>query len=273
VSWLKDFIFDSVSAGFAGNENDRSQVTQFVQHGLGSIALAIGTVVALAHPSRAGMSTGTGDSGSTGWNAAFRSRLSLAYPTDDQGKPLRGTNERYLSCMKANYAANGGQLQLVWKDGAFESKYQAGQAGEDTRPSVDVVFMDILTQFTAQNRNLSVCKTAGKYAPKEFAHHSDSQGYTKSQFAAAMDRLFSGEKIENQQYGRTSDWRHRIVPTSPQEGTSVSAPLAGDTVEPLVAVEPAPAGAKAPTKARGKPPARRRKRRSAAACGGSKKSQ
>lgn len=74
-------IFDSASDGFAGNENDRSQVKRFVSLGLGTIAEATNAaVLLLAHPSRAGVRDGTGESGSTGWDAAFRSRC---YMKDD----------------------------------------------------------------------------------------------------------------------------------------------------------------------------------------------
>ena len=68
-------IIDTAADTFGGNENDRNQVRQFVQRALGQIALKIdGAVVCCAHPSRAGLTSGsTRNSGSTGWNNAFRS--------------------------------------------------------------------------------------------------------------------------------------------------------------------------------------------------------
>ena len=64
---IKLVIIDTVADTFPGNENDRGQVRQYVQSALGYIAREIeGTVIACAHPSRLGMSSGTGDSGSTG---------------------------------------------------------------------------------------------------------------------------------------------------------------------------------------------------------------
>jgi RecA-family ATPase len=79
-------IVDTVADTFGGNENDRGQVRQFVQGCLGRIARDLdGCVVAIAHPSRAGLATGTGDSGSTGWNNSFRSRLVLEDPLAQKG--------------------------------------------------------------------------------------------------------------------------------------------------------------------------------------------
>lgn len=59
--------FELPTPSFGGDENSRGQVLQFVQVALGQIALKVdGAVVCNAYPSRAGMSSGTGDSGSTG---------------------------------------------------------------------------------------------------------------------------------------------------------------------------------------------------------------
>src|SRR5262249_18604009 len=77
---------DNAADTFGGNENDRSQVRQFIQL-LVRLARAIGgAVVLLAHPSRAGLATGDGASGNTDWSNAVRSRLYLdrPKPNDDQ---------------------------------------------------------------------------------------------------------------------------------------------------------------------------------------------
>ena len=102
-------IIDTVADTFGGNENDRSQVRQFVQRALGRIALKIdGAVVCCAHPSRAGISSGEGDSGSTGWSNAFRSRLYIRHVEDDP-------NGRILDRKKANYAARNDEIRLRWQ--------------------------------------------------------------------------------------------------------------------------------------------------------------
>src|ERR1700727_627403 len=55
-------IVDTAADTFGGNENDRSQVRQFVSRALGSIAQKInGAVLLCAHPSRSGLSSGEGD--------------------------------------------------------------------------------------------------------------------------------------------------------------------------------------------------------------------
>ncbi len=82
----KLIVTDTLADVFVGNENDRGQARTFAQQALGRLARETqAAVIALAHPSRAGMSSGTGDSGSTGWEGAFRSHLYIATPTDDDG--------------------------------------------------------------------------------------------------------------------------------------------------------------------------------------------
>jgi AAA domain len=106
-------IIDTAADVFGGNENDRGHVRQFVQRALGGIALKIdGAVVCCAHPSRAGLKSGEGDSGSTGWSNAFRSRLYIRHIEDDP-------NGRILDRKKANYASRNDELRLRWHDGVI----------------------------------------------------------------------------------------------------------------------------------------------------------
>lgn len=69
-------IIDTAADTFAGNEISRIQVRNFINRALRVIATRLGaTVILTSHPSRAGMSDGTGMSGSTAWNNSVRSRL------------------------------------------------------------------------------------------------------------------------------------------------------------------------------------------------------
>jgi RecA-family ATPase len=99
-------VVDTVADTFGGNENDRGQVRQFVQACLGRLARQTGAaVLALAHPSRAGQNTGTGEGGSTGWNAAFRSRLYLETPKAENSA-LADPDARVLSRKKGELCAS-----------------------------------------------------------------------------------------------------------------------------------------------------------------------
>jgi hypothetical protein len=74
---------------------------------------------------------------------------------------------------------------------------------------------------TSENRPVSDSPHATNYAPKLFGKRPERDGYTKADFALAMERLFFSRRITIQEYGRKSDPRRRIVRTA--AGSSVEA--------------------------------------------------
>ena len=62
-------VIDNSADVFAGNENDRAQVRQFITLLRGMAITANAGVLLTSHPTLTGISTGTGLSGSTAWNA------------------------------------------------------------------------------------------------------------------------------------------------------------------------------------------------------------
>lgn len=111
-------ILDSLYNFFGGNENIRSQVNEFIG-GLKRLAKKLEcAVVLIAHPSRAGMSTGAGDAGSTAWHNAVRSRLYLHRRKHPSGDPEQ-KGPLVLEPMKANYGPLGEAIVLSWDNGRF----------------------------------------------------------------------------------------------------------------------------------------------------------
>src|SRR5215813_12057493 len=79
---------DTLTDVYAGNEIDRNQTTQFVKLLQHMAIKARCSVAILAHPSNAGMATGSGLSGSTGWHNKVRSRLYMRSPTTAKGEEI-----------------------------------------------------------------------------------------------------------------------------------------------------------------------------------------
>lgn len=108
---------DTLADFFGGNENIRIHARTFVTL-LRRLAISIGGGVMLpAHPSNAGINTGTGVSGNTAWNNTVRGRtyLTRRAPVEEGGDDT----ERYLKTMKSNYGPGGGKIPLKWSDGVF----------------------------------------------------------------------------------------------------------------------------------------------------------
>ena len=204
----KLLVLDSLHDHFFGNENNRIHARQFINM-LRDLAMGFdGAVVLTAHPSLSGLATGSGFSGSTAWNNAVRSRLYLKKPKDED----EDDNARILEDMKHNYSGQKPPLKLRWTEGVLVAEHppQGVFAGMEARKA-EVVFLEILDAVTAEGRHVSESSHSGNYAPKLFAKRPDRQGFTKPDFAKAMERLFADGKIRVEEYGREHDRRRRIV--------------------------------------------------------------
>ena len=203
-------IFDTASDGFGGNEIDRTQVKRFVGTALGAIARTIkGAVVLCAHPSRAGIESGRGDSGSTQWSNAFRSRLYVDIVRDENGKPdLADPDARTLERMKANYAARGDRLNLRWRDGVIVRERTEIAGNPSDRRSLTDVFISLF-DIHSRRQNISPSATANNSAPAIFAKlpRDERDGYAKRDFAKEMDRLLKAGVLTIEEYGKDKSKR------------------------------------------------------------------
>ena len=156
TEWQPDLtILDVLADMLSGDENSRPQSRQFI-----GLLKRLGrnhecALLLLAHPSLTGLNTGTGTSGSTGWNNAVRSRLYFQTAKASDGSEPN-PNLRTIQGMKSNYGVLGGKIDLEWKNGLFVPVQ--GATGLDkmaVEAKVDDAFIAILKKFTAQNRTCS----------------------------------------------------------------------------------------------------------------------
>jgi RecA-family ATPase len=212
----KLIITDTLADVFSGNENDRGQARAFAQQALGLLARETqGAVIALAHPSRAGMNSGSGESGSTAWIGTFRSQLYLSTPKNDDrdsaGEPL-DPDLRTLTRRKANAARRDETIELRWRDGVFVPLTPPGGIiGSIERRTCERVFLELLEKMTAEQQPVSANKKSGNYAPRFFVQRPERERFRTGDFERAMQALFASNEIQNEPYGRTSDARYRII--------------------------------------------------------------
>jgi len=204
-------ILDTLADVFAGNEIIRNQVRRFVT-ALRKLAMeARGVVVLTAHPSLTGMNTGTGLSGSTGWNNSVRSRLYLTKPKteDEEGQG----NERYLKTMKNNQGPFGGKIRLTWDKGVFvQGSDHTGPVGVVDRIELDVALMDALRSMVAngtlvaasQDYRFGFCNIVRDMP--EFKHFSQNTILT------AQNRLTESGKLVRVEIGPPSKRRVYLRP-------------------------------------------------------------
>lgn len=205
-------VVDTIADTFGANENDRRQAGQFVRM-LRGLALRYDCAVLLcSQPSRAGLNSGDGMSGSTAWNNSVRSRLYLERVLDDD-KEEANVDIRTLRSMKANYAQKGFELQLQWKEGVFVPLLAPGENGLGqvaARDFAEHKFLFLLTTYTRENREVSP-KPSNVYAPSIFAADHRADGVSKRRFTHAMNQLLQDKKIIITTEGPPSKQRQRLV--------------------------------------------------------------
>jgi RecA-family ATPase len=182
---------DNVAHLFNGNENDRSEVTSFI-NALNRLAGKTGAAILLiAHPNKAGDSY----SGSTAWPNAVRSHITLEH--DDK------TDVRTIIAPKLNYGRKGEQFRFVWCDWAFvlESELPADTAHHlretAKAQAANEAFLRCLRARGAGREvgpNLST-----NYAPARFAEMPEAKGHAKVELTKAMERLLHLGVIEVRQ--------------------------------------------------------------------------
>ena len=211
----KNISIDTLSRAFAGNEIDRTQVYAFAMHMQALAKAAGGSVTVLSHPSLAGISTGSGISGSTAWHGAFRFRQYLKGLKADAGEQP-DNDLRQLEFKKNQYGPIGETIALRYQGGLFlpvGGSNPLDKIAAEQRS--DEVFLQLLAQFAQQGRNVSQSPTANSYAPTAFAKEeaAKAKGIRKPDFDAAMRRLFDKGKLRVEQYGRPSRPASRLAAT------------------------------------------------------------
>jgi RecA-family ATPase len=209
----KLIVLDTRADVFGGDEISRAQVRFFVR-ALRRLCFRYDmAILMLSHPSVAGMSSGSGQSGSTAWGNSVRSRLYLERPkADDGSEPDRDL--RVLTTKKTNYGPADTTIALRWDAGIFRPDHVgAGTLDRIARDQhIEERFIELLRDFETQGRHVNA--NAGPYyAPKEFAAADATIG--AQQFKAAMRRLFDAKRIKIEAFGAPSRGLKKIVEVAP----------------------------------------------------------
>jgi RecA-family ATPase len=203
---------DTAADVFAGNENDRAQVRQFIGL-LRKMSIAANAyIVVNAHPSLTGINNRTGLSGSTGWHNSVRARAYLTtVKTDKDEEP--DPNLRTLEFKKNNYGPVAKNIALRWERGVYVPVAGIGSLDRlAAEQRAEQVFLALLDRFNQQGRRVSD-KVGPSYAPPNFAKEAEAKaaGIGKAALTSAMARLFSANKLHMEPYGPPSRGTSRIA--------------------------------------------------------------
>ncbi len=194
-------VIDTAATTFGGNENDRSQVTQYVGSLLTKLAQEIdGAVLLNAHPSVSGMANGDLRSGSTGWNNSCRSRWAMTRPEGEDGKPQLDSSDRLLTRRKSNAAAAGETLALTWDAGVFVPQGVPSSMGAGTRK--DAAEAAFLAALRVTPRPAATDPRASNYAPRMFHMTPQASDFRAPELAEAMRNLLGRGVLTIAEYKR-----------------------------------------------------------------------
>lgn len=207
-------VIDTLADTFGGNEIDRTQARQFIGALRGLCIRHNVTILLLAHPSLAGMASGSGSSGSTAWSNSVRSRLYLdRVKAEDGDEP--DPDLRVLRVVKTNYARLGEEIRLRWQSGTFVPAIgQDSFSAMASQSKAERVFMALLSAYNADGRHVGYAP-AGNYAPKVFAADARCEGVSKKAFTQAMNALFAAGKIKIEESGPPARRRSHLVEAQP----------------------------------------------------------
>jgi RecA-family ATPase len=183
---------------FAGNENDRGQVQQFIAMLTRVAMLANGSMALISHPSVAGINTETGLSGSTQWHNAVRARYFMRGVKPQDGEPV-DHDLREIVFKKNNYGPISESVILRWSNGLF-LPVEGVSLDQATRQAVaEHVFLTLLDRFIAANRDVSD-RLGSNYAPKLFVKEDEAKlaRLSKRDLEGAMRQLFAAGRIVNE---------------------------------------------------------------------------
>jgi RecA-family ATPase len=214
----KLIVLDTSADIFAGNENDRAEVRQFVSLMRSMAITANAAVIIAAHPSLTGINSGSGLSGNTAWHNSVRARAYMkSVKVEDGTEPNKAL--RQLEFMKSNYGPVAETVTVRWRDGVFVPESKTGSLEKyaaDAR--ADEVFLKLLERFRQQGR-IAGDKRGPSFAPALFAQEPEAKalGLRSQALAEAMRRLFADNKIHVENYGRPSRPAAKIVAGPPPQ--------------------------------------------------------
>ena len=131
---------DPTGVIFGGNENWRSQVTNFMRELVKKAVKIDGAIILSAHPSKSGP---TGFSGSGAWLASSRFGMNLGRPPDYDPETGQPANARVLRGLGSNYSAGMTSERLEWRDGVFSVVEPENQSRTRPGPLTQTERMDL----------------------------------------------------------------------------------------------------------------------------------
>jgi RecA-family ATPase len=206
-------VLDNIGQVFGGNENDRHQVTHFVNGCQGLVHERPFAPIFVGHVSR---SLNSEFAGNLAWENACRMRWFISHrlpgekPDRDNAEPAP-TDPVYLCKRKVNYGAKD-YRRLHYRDGLFiPESYQSGRRFDThaREKIIEEILLDGLRKIGAIGLHSHNVPNSIYYLPKQLIHHKLNETYSTAELDDALTRLTVAGRLKIDVVGRTKNRKRR----------------------------------------------------------------
>jgi RecA-family ATPase/DNA polymerase I-like protein with 3'-5' exonuclease and polymerase domains len=196
---LKPIMIGIASAAivFAGNENVRPEVQQFMWLLRRLAHVSGGYVLLVAQPSLTGIGDASvshaGLAGTTQWHNGSRGRAVLRTVKPEGSDTDTGLRE--IKFYKNQYGPLSSSCFVRYTNGLFLPVENMSLGAAERAAKAEEVFILLLKKFTEQRQTVNHLE-GRNYAPKRFAEQTEAAGIDKRELKAAMQRLLDGGVVE-----------------------------------------------------------------------------
>lgn len=204
-------VLDNNAQTFGCNENDRHQVTQFVNGVVGLVRGRPFAPVFLGHTAR---TAGSEFAGSAAWENACRMRWYMGNSLPDQ-KPdddePADTDVVYLAKRKANYTAKD-YRRLRFAGGLLVPEEFGGRRFDQGHQNdlAERIVLKGMAKLIDAGIQPSDGKTSGDYLPTQIVAKGFNEGHSRRELTAAMNRLIGAGRLKRVQVGQYSNRNPRF---------------------------------------------------------------
>lgn len=194
-------IADNTSQLFGCNENDRHNVTTFVNGMVGLVPERPTSQLILSHPAKAGDSE---FSGSTAWENSVRMRWFMGSTLPDQQEPEEGAedpNVRYIAKRKTNYSVKD-YRKLIFDMGVFKPEAAPGEVSARynyalRKEGAESAVMAAVGRFAAQQIRVVDARNSPDSLLSKMRSSKLMQDYTPREITDAVAALrLNGRLVE-----------------------------------------------------------------------------
>ena len=215
-------ILDNVARLYGGDENNRHQVTTFVNLASGACNKRHPTAqLLLSHPAKA---AGSEYAGSTAWEAAVRSRWYFGRTLPDDDTPPTDDNIRFLSRRKSNYSGLD-TVKMDFDPALHILRIDSGEPVDNRRTLHPArarnMVVDAVNRLAAQNDHASERKRASNFLIRTMV----DRGWASASHERALEQALWGllddgtvAKVTVGKYANRTSKEGLICTTVPHNG-------------------------------------------------------